>query len=93
MILAFPGSSVSPEMMAFGTILVLIYLATVGIVIALMVLYIREIASWSWATRSRKALWIGLLVVGNVLALPVYWYLYIWRTPQTQPGETAPEGG
>jgi glucan phosphoethanolaminetransferase (alkaline phosphatase superfamily) len=79
MILAFPGSSVSPEMMAFGTILLLVHLATIVVVIALMVLYIREIVTRDWASRSGKALWIVLLVVGSVLTLPVYWYLYVWR--------------
>jgi hypothetical protein len=29
----------------------------------------------------KKALWAAVLFFGNMVALPVYWYLYIWREP------------
>lgn len=29
----------------------------------------------------RKGLWAILVFFGNILTIPVYWYLYIWRRP------------
>jgi type II secretory pathway component PulM len=27
----------------------------------------------------KKALWAVVLFLGNIFAMPVYWYLYLWR--------------
>jgi hypothetical protein len=27
----------------------------------------------------KKALWAVVLFLGNMMALPIYWYLYLWR--------------
>ena len=29
----------------------------------------------------KKALWATVLLLGNMLTMPVFWYLYIWREP------------
>lgn len=29
----------------------------------------------------KKALWAVVLFLGNMMALPIYWYLYLWRQP------------
>ena len=29
----------------------------------------------------KKALWAVVLFLGNMLAFPIYWYLYMWRQP------------
>lgn len=28
---------------------------------------------------ARRPLWLGLIFLGAPLAMPVYWYLYLWR--------------
>jgi hypothetical protein len=32
--------------------------------------------------QDKKALWAVVLFMGNILAFPVFWYLYIWKEPQ-----------
>jgi hypothetical protein len=34
--------------------------------------------------KDQKALWAVVLFLGNVLAMPIFWYLYIW-SPKTKP--------
>lgn len=29
----------------------------------------------------KRALWAVVLFFGNVIAMPVYWFLYVWREP------------
>ena len=31
-----------------------------------------------------KALWAIVLFLGNIFAMPVYWYLYIWKGSQSE---------
>ena len=29
--------------------------------------------------KDKKALWAVVLFFGNIIVMPVYWYLYVWR--------------
>ncbi len=35
--------------------------------------------------QDKKVLWAVMLFFGNMIAMPVYWYLYIWREPDPLP--------
>ena len=39
--------------------------------------------------RTKKSLWTGLLLVGNILVLPLFWYLFLWSNP----GRFGPKSG
>ena len=37
-----------------------------------------------------KIIWVLVLLQFNVFAMPIYWYIYIWRQPPTQPASAIP---
>jgi hypothetical protein len=46
---------------------------------ALIVIYIRHIFKSDAIAADKKALWAVVIFLGNMAAMPVYWYLYIWK--------------
>ena len=64
-----------------------------GVMVAVFALHFLTIV-WVWALiafymvnvfrndrvdKDKKVLWAVVLFMGNMLVMPVYWYLYIWR--------------
>jgi hypothetical protein len=49
----------------------------------LVAIYIIHLFKTNAIPQEKKALWAVVLFLGNILAMPVYWYLYIWREPQS----------
>jgi hypothetical protein len=35
--------------------------------------------------KDKKVLWAVVLFMGNMIAMPIYWYLYIWREEKGSP--------
>jgi len=46
--------------------------------LALLAIYIYDVFNNSRVDKDKKALWAVVLFLGNVIAMPIYWYLYIW---------------
>jgi hypothetical protein len=46
--------------------------------IGLMIYYIVHLYKWSGLSGLQRALWLALLVFANFLAMPFYWYNYVW---------------
>jgi hypothetical protein len=41
--------------------------------------------------QDKKALWAVVLFLGHMIAMPVFWYLYIWKEPeQRTPEQSTP---
>lgn len=91
--LGTPGASAHAEVVVSVIAFFMLHIFTVVLLMALLALYIVHIGMSGRVPKNRMALWIVLVLLGNMLAMPVYWYLYVWRTPQTPPEEAAPEGG
>jgi hypothetical protein len=51
-------------------------------VFALLVICIVHVFKTDRVPQDQKALWAVVLFMGNVIAMPIYWYLYIWRAPE-----------
>jgi len=51
---------------------------TMALVLALMVLYIVHLFNTDRVPSDKKALWAVVLLLGNLLAMPVYWFFYMW---------------
>jgi hypothetical protein len=68
----FPG--------AFGLFIVL-HLGTILWSFLLTALYIVDLFKTDRVDQDKKALWAVVLFLGGMVALPVYWYLYVWRPP------------
>jgi hypothetical protein len=49
--------------------------------IALIVFYIVNVFKNDRVEKDKKALWAVVLFMGSMIAMPIYWYLYIWREP------------
>ncbi len=64
-----------------------IHLITVICLIALEVFYIRDAYRNPGVAGGRRGLWAVVLLMGNVVAMPIYWYLYIWKQEPAGPGQ------
>lgn len=65
-----------------------LHLFTMLEIAVLLVIYIRHVFKTDRVPQDKKALWAVVLFLGNMIAMPVYWYLYIWR--EEQPPHAAP---
>jgi hypothetical protein len=52
------------------------------IMIGLLVFYIVHLFKNPAIAGDRRALWAVVLFLGSIIAMPVYWFLYIWRRPE-----------
>ena len=77
MVLVGPGNySKEPSFILFFWI-------TLISVPCLLVFYIVDCWRNSRVAKNQKALWNVVLLAGQHLAFPVYWYLYLWRQTET----------
>lgn len=60
-------------------------LIVIGLVISLL-LILRILAGKSEPSLRRKAVWILLLVFGNVFVLPIYWFMFLRKSGGVQVG-------
>lgn len=64
-----------------------LHFLTMLVMLALMVIYIVHVFKTDRVPQDQKALWAVVLFLGNAIAMPVYWYLYIWREPPVTAAE------
>ena len=60
-------------------ILLFSHFASILISFALIGFYIAHIFKSNKIDKDKKALWAVVIFLGNIMAMPVYWYLYIWK--------------
>ena len=63
---------------------VLIFLLHVFTMLEMFILiafYIIHLFKNDRIPNDKKALWAIVIFCGSLIAMPVYWYLYIWKTP------------
>jgi hypothetical protein len=73
------GEGSGPPM--FFLIIFPLHLLTMLWIMALTVIYIVNVFKNDRVDKDKKALWAVVIFLGNMIAMPVYWYLYIWREP------------
>jgi hypothetical protein len=72
-------------------IIIPLHLLTMLLIFGLMVFYIVNVFGNDRIKPDMKALWAIVLFMGNAFAMPIYWYLYIWRDdPKALQGVTNP---
>jgi hypothetical protein len=54
-------------------------------VLALLVFYIGYLFAKSQLPLGKRLVWFAVLVFGHVLAMPLFWYLHIWKPPGVSP--------
>jgi len=45
-------------------------------------IYIKNVFKNERISQDKKALWVVVLFLGGFVAMPIYWYLYIWKEPK-----------
>jgi hypothetical protein len=63
----------------------------VRIVLGLTVFYAAHAYRSHNVPENRRVLWVVLNVVGSFVAQIIYWYLFIWREPETLLTRPSPE--
>jgi hypothetical protein len=77
------GRGPSPAEIQQGfAVLFILHFATMVLVLGLMAFYIVHLFQARSVPQDRKVLWAVILFLGNVFAMPVYWYMHVWRDPQ-----------
>lgn len=76
-------SSIRTEVPPFDVdqfhVLFAMHLGMMALVFGLLVFYIVHLFRTSAIRNDMKALWAVVLFFGNMPAMIVYWYLYVWR--------------
>ena len=67
------------EIPLFFKIIFPLHFLTMIWIVSLIAFYIWHIFRTDLVPQDKKALWAVVIFLGNVLAMPVYWYLYIWK--------------
>ena len=58
-----------------------LHFLTILWIMALTVFYMVNVFRNDLVEKDKKVLWAVVLFMGNMIAMPVYWYLYIWKEP------------
>lgn len=59
----------------------LLYIASVSLMIALIISYLLYLFKSGVVPKEKKALWAVVLIAGNMFALPIFWFFYVWKAP------------
>lgn len=71
---------------AFGVGIIAIFVLhflTIMLSLGLTVFYVIHAIKNDSIKSDMKAVWVVLFFFGGVIAEPIYWYLHIWKEPQT----------
>ena len=59
-----------------------LHIFTMILIFALVITYIIIIIKNDRIVKETKILWVVMTVWGNMLTMPIYWCLHIWRKPK-----------
>lgn len=77
----FSGPHTRSEAPAAFQLLFLLHFLTILWIFGLLAFYITYLFKSDRVAQDKKALWAVVLFFGNMIAMPVFWYLYVWREP------------
>lgn len=83
MIAATFTSRHEPDLFSHFGIFMAIHIGVILLMFALLAFYIVFLFKTNAVKNDMKALWAIVLFFGGPIAMPVFWYLYIWRSPAT----------
>jgi hypothetical protein len=75
-----PGSPEQPGPPPLIALILPLHFLTMLWVVVLMVIYIVNVFKNDRVDKDKKVLWAIVLFMGSMIAMPVYWYLYIWKS-------------
>lgn len=65
------------------TVIFPLHILTTILVMGLTIFYIVNVFRNDRVDKDKQVLWTIVLFMGNVIAMPIYWYLYIWGETKT----------
>ena len=71
-------------------VLFTLHLFTMFWIMALTIYYMVNVFRNDQVDKDKKVLWAVVLFMGNMIAMPIYWYLYIWKEPALSVSAPAP---
>ena len=81
-----PAGSGFPVMFKY---LFILHVLTMLLMFVLMVIYIVHAFRTDLVPNDKKAIWVIALFFGSVVAMPIYWYFYMWRPLHQNPAAPA----
>ena len=76
------GHMTSEESRAQFDLLFRLHLSTMALMFGLLLIYIVYLFKTEHVPKDKKALWAVVLFMGNIFAMPVFWFLYVWKPLQ-----------
>ena len=61
------------------SILVILHLFSILLTIGLLIFYISNVFKNEKVPRDKKKQWALIIFFGHVIAMPIYWYINIWK--------------
>ena len=65
-----------------------LHLLTMLLMFALITLYVVHAYRTDRVEADKRVLWVVILFFGNMIAFPIYWYLYMWKGRHEGAAET-----
>ncbi len=73
-----PNQDPSPFVAGFAVIFILHVLTMIDMV-GMLIYYVLLAMKNQILSQDMRLVWALLIFVGNIIAMPIYWYLYIWK--------------
>ncbi len=81
-----PGGDLGPIGGFTFLLLMLVHFLTIFLIIGLQIFYIVNVFKNERVSQDMRVVWILALFFGGLFAMPIYWYLNIWRElPEDHP--------
>lgn len=71
------GAEAGPPL--FFVVFFALHLFTMLWIMALTIFYMVNVFKNDRVDKDKKVLWAVVIFMGNLIAMPIYWYLYIWK--------------
>jgi uncharacterized BrkB/YihY/UPF0761 family membrane protein len=66
-----------------------LHLATIVLIMALIAFHIVYLFKTNRVPKDKKALWAAVIFLGNMVAIPVFWYLYVRKVDDPSDNDTS----
>ncbi|SRR6266498_4510071 len=74
----------------FFAVFIALHLSTMLWIMGLTVFYMVNVFRNDRVDKDKKVLWAVVMFMGNMIAMPIYWYLYIWKEgPGSLPSQSS----
>lgn len=79
MITMFTNPPTSNEPPMIMLVLFPLHFLTIFEIFALLAIYLYYLFKTDVVPQDKKALWAVVLFLGNMISMPIFWYLYVWK--------------